>query len=705
MVEFMQNAVCPRGAEMKEVVKREKTTKKKRVKGLRGKLIGAFAVPVILIVLFGIAAYQKALKETMDNYKTIAENTIQSTGNYFNVMLLSAESSIGQMAANNNLADKAEHESTKGVRKAVITMLTADEFINQVHIFFSHGLGVSTKAESVKSDLFQQFAESKEGKVLAERGLDARWVGNHEFIDSALSTKNTDYGIAYIKQVRDPKNAVTTYVIADIGLNKIRKVLQKVNLGKGSICAFITQDGREISGQKTDDSVFINQDFYKKALAGTDINGSSYVTYKGNKYLFAYTKVEKSSSMVCGLIPETLLVKHAEDIKRTVAVFVLAACIIAVLIGNHMAGGIGKTIRFMAGELTKVSAGDLSGNIVIKRKDEFSLLAEASNQMIESMRRLIGNVESTSKTAASSAKEMMLMFEKFYDSTKDITKAIGGIERGAIQQAHDTAGCLSQMSVLSDKVGRAYENTGEIERDVQGTISITENGLRVVDDLGSSARATTDITGKVISNIEELRKKSEDIENIVSVINSIAGRTTLLSLNASIEASRAGLYGKGFGVVAEEIRELAERSLAASKSITGIVKDIQSSTVETAHTAREAQNTVKGQTEAIHRTIGSFHDISSHVKHLNQSLLELTAEIQEIEEAKRETYAVLENISNVVGQTATVAEQICSCAGGQLRSAKELSNGANKLKENITSLDESINGFTLQPSYPAGDYK
>lgn len=680
---------------MRKVVKREKTTKKKRVKRIRGKLIGAFIVPVILIVLFGIVAYQKVVKESRDNYKTIAGNTIESTGNYFNVMLISAESSIGQLAANDKLADKAEYGSTKGVRKAVITMLTADEFINQVHIFSSQGPGVSTKAESVKSDLFKQFAESKEGKVLAEKGLDTRWVGNHEFIDSALSTKNTEYGIAFIKQVKDQKNAIIAYIIADIGLNRIQKVLQKVNLGKGSMSAFITQDGREISGQKTDAPVFINQDFYKKALAGTDTSGSSYITYKGSKYLFAYTKVEESSSMVCGLIPETLILKHAEDIKRTTAVFVLAACILAILTGSLMAGGIGKTIRFMAGELTRASAGDLSGNIVIKRKDEFSLLAEASNQMIESMRMLIERAEATSKTAASSAKEMNLMFEKFYDSTKDITKAIGGIERGAIQQAHDTAGCLSQMSVLSDKVGKAYENTGEIERDVQRTIAITENGLRVVDDLGSSARATTDITGKVISNIEELSKKSEDIENIVSVINSIAGQTTLLSLNASIEASRAGLYGKGFGVVAEEIRELAERSLAASKSITAIIKDIQSSTVETAHTAREAQNTVKGQTEAIHRTVGSFHDISSHVEHLNQSLLELTAEIQEIEEAKKETYAVLENISNVVGQTATVAEQIYSSAGGQLRSAKELSNAANKLKENITSLDESIGGFTL----------
>ncbi|SHO44403.1 methyl-accepting chemotaxis protein [Anaerocolumna xylanovorans] len=691
----MQIAVRQREVERKKIIKKEKSIKKKNAKRIRGKLIGAFAVPVILIVLFGIAAYQKVLNESRDNYEMVAGNTIRSTGNYFDLMLTSAEASIGQLAASDKLADKSEYGSNKGVHKAIITMLTADEFINQVHIFSAHGVGITTKAGTVRQGLFTQFAESKEGKTLIESGKDTEWAGTHEFIDGELRTKDTEYGISFIKQVKSQESKVIAYIVADIGLSKMQKVLKGIDLGEDSISAFITSDGREISGQKADETVFLKEKFYKKALTGTDTSGSSYVTYKGTEYLFVYAKVEESGSMVCGLVPETLILKQANDIKRTAAAFVLAACIIAVFIGNGMAKGIGKTIRFMAGEFKKASAGDLTGNIVIKRKDEFSLLADASNQMLESMRMLIRKAEATSTTAANSAIEMTLMFEKFYGSTKDITKAIGGIERGAIQQARDTAGCLNQMSVLSDKVGRVYENTGEIERDVQGTIAITENGLRIVDDLGSSARATTDITGKVISNIEELSKKSGDIENIVSVINSIAGQTTLLSLNASIEASRAGFYGKGFGVVAEEIRELAERSLAASKSITEIIKDIQSRTVETAHTAKEAQNTVKGQTEAIHRTIGSFHDISSHVEHLNQSLLELTAGIQEIEEAKKETYTVLENISTVVGETATVAEQIYSSAGGQLRSAKELSNAANKLKEDIAGLDESINSFIL----------
>lgn len=673
----------------------KKAKKREKFRGIRVSLIGAFAIPVILIAALGIVSYQRALKGIADNYEKTAMDTVKSAGSYFDVMYTFVSSSVNQLAGNDKLKERPEYGENKGVHKAIISTLTSDEFMNQIHILSSQEIGISTKAGVVRQDMLKDFLESDEGKIFTKSSKNSVWVGKHEFLDQKLGTKQEDYGIAYIKKLSNNTGKAYAYIIADVGTRKIQEALTDLTKEKGNITGFITSDGREILGKRSEEKVFLSQNFYKSALKDTDTSGSGYVTYKGSSYLFLYSKVEKSGGMVCELIPKAVIIKKAGDIRIITIGFVVAACIIAVITVNNLAAGIGRAVKLLTKEFSKVSSGNLTGNIDVKRKDEFALLADEANHMIGSMKVMLKKAAGTGSTAAVSAGEMAFVVKGFHTSAKEITKAIGDIEEGVVQQVCDTAGCLEQISVLSEKVGRVYENTGEIERDVKGTMAITEKGLSIVDDLGTSARATTEITGKVISNIEELSKKSEDIETIVSAINAIAGQTTLLSLNASIEASRAGSFGQGFGVVAEEIRVLAERSLQASKNITEIIKDIQASTGETAHTAKEAQDIVKGQTEAIHRTIDSFHDISSHIEHLNQSLTELTSGIQEIEETKRETYNALENISSVVSQTAAAAGQINDSAGSQLRAAEELDNAAVKLREDITILDKTLSSFIL----------
>ena len=136
-------------------------------------------------------------------------------------------------------------------------------------------------------------------------------------------------------------------------------------------------------------------------------------------------------------------------------------------------------------------------------------------------------------------------------------------------------------------------------------------GVDSVSELTGTAQSTTEITTHVVEAIGLLETKTRSIGQIIGVINGIAEQTNLLSLNASIEAARAGEAGRGFSVVAEEIRKLADQSLGSAKQISKIVDEIVANMGEVVNVAKKAEDVVKQQEESVSNTTNSFNEMDS----------------------------------------------------------------------------------------------
>jgi methyl-accepting chemotaxis protein len=216
-----------------------------------------------------------------------------------------------------------------------------------------------------------------------------------------------------------------------------------------------------------------------------------------------------------------------------------------------------------------------------------------------------------------------------------------------------------------------------------------------VDFLGAKAKDTTVITREVIASIDDLEKQSSMISSIINTINDIAAQTNLLSLNATIEAARAGEAGRGFTVVAEEIRKLADQSVQASGKIDNIVRTIELQTKITAKTARQAENIVLSQEEALTNTIKVFTDINKHVENLSDNLNRVALGVKGIEVAKDDTLSAIESISATSEETAASASQLGMTAIEQLEEVNKLNAVIQHLSNGAIDLKDSINKFKV----------
>ncbi|MDF2511619.1 MAG: methyl-accepting chemotaxis sensory transducer [Herbinix sp.] len=675
-------------------------------RGIKAKLFLAFLIPVLFIVALGIISYQKASYGIVTNYEKAMQETVDATAKYFNLGFQSIAASANQLSADDNMQDVKQYGSYKNIHKSIIAKLAADQFISNIHIFSKHGVAISTKTGALKEDIFTGFKTSEEGKLLSEateamETQDYIWVGKHPYLDSSFKTDSGKYSLSIIQKIKKSSGfsqsgkEVLGYVVVDITPEAVTDTLQSFEWGDGSIAGFITCDGREINSLEEDNMVFTSLPIYKNITEKSLEKGYDYIDYQGESYLFLYSKIESSGSVICGLIPKALITKQADDIRMITMLFVIVASMIAILIGTLMATGIGNATKQMVSAIKKASEGDLTSSIHLRRRDELSYLAEHMNYMLKSMRTLMEKITQVSANVTGSSLEVKESAADFFAKAKEINIAIEEIEKGMEHQAADTESCLGQMNILSDKVNNVNQSTGKIERIAETTKSTSQEGILLIQELSRKSQATTDITHSVIQNIEILDAESQSISDILRVIYDIAEQTNLLSLNASIEAARAGEAGRGFAVVADAVRSLADQSLEASKRIGDILQTIQGRTKTTFLSARTAESIVEQQGETLEKTILVFHEINQGVEHLAATLQGISVEVDEMEQAKNNTMRAMTDISAVVQQTVAATEQINTSANNQLSAVQQLNKTVERLASDTKELDAATLLFRI----------
>ncbi len=671
------------------------------LRGIQVKLIGAFMIPVILFVIIGFVIYSKCSTTLNSTYEASANTSVGTLEEYLglgfeNIELMATRLSINSAITSYYTGSEAKSESMlMDAKLALSNESTADKFIDHIIVCAKSGTACSEKG-AIRGDVYNAFVESEEGKnVESEIGMGSMWISSHPAIDEVTGYDSNEYALSLVTVLKNNSNKSVGYIFIDVKTSFIQDILDNAQISDNSIKGFVLEDGSQVlSGDS--DIKFADTDFYQEALAGEDLHGSKEVSYEGADYLFTYSRIEGTNMLVCAMVPQKEIMAGAQAILRYTLIAVAICAVIAIVVGSVLASGISKAIRKVNRVLKKTSDGDLTGQISMKRKDEFNVLSSSITNMIGSMKDLILKMTNVSGHVSDSAVQVGTNSEVLLEVTKDITEAVDYINSGISQQAQDTESCLEQMNGLAERINVVHENTDEISEIAQEAQEAIENGMVIVANLGEKVQGTTEVTETIIREIRELSKESIAINSIIGTINEIAEQTNLLSLNASIEAARAGEAGRGFAVVSEEIRKLAEQSGNAGNQIGEIINHIQERLAATIETAGLAGESVAFQTEALNNTVDVFKNISQQVSKLAEDVEKIIQSVGGIEQAKEDTMNAIESISTTSNQTESASEELARSTEKQLQAVEVLNDAVKQLQMDAEDLDTSVSIFKVQ---------
>lgn len=671
------------------------------LRGIQVKLTGAFMIPVILFVIIGFMIYSKCSTTLNSTYEASANTSVGTLEEYLglgfeNIELMATRLSINSAITSYYTGSEVKSESMlMDTKVALSNESTADKFIDHIIVCAKSGTACSEKG-AIRGDVYNAFVESEEGKnVESEIGMGSMWISSHPAIDEVTGYDSDEYALSLVTVLKNNSNKSVGYIIIDVKTSFIQDILDNAQISDNSIKGFVLEDGSQVlSGDS--DIKFTDTDFYQEALAGENLQGSKEVSYEGADYLFTYSRIEGTNMLVCAMVPQKEIMAGAQAILRYTLIAVAICAVIAIVVGSVLASGISKAIRKVNRVLKKTSDGDLTGQISMKRKDEFNVLSSSITNMIGSMKDLILKMTNVSGHVSDSAVQVGTNSEVLLEVTKNITEAVDYINSGISQQAQDTESCLEQMNGLAERINVVHENTDEISEIAQEAQGAIENGMVIVANLGEKVQGTTEVTETIIREIRELNKESIAINSIIGTINEIAEQTNLLSLNASIEAARAGEAGRGFAVVSEEIRKLAEQSGNAGNQIGEIINHIQERLAATIETAGLAGESVAFQTEALNNTVDVFKNISQQVSKLAEDVEKITQSVGGIEQAKEDTMNAIESISTTSNQTESASEELARSTEKQLQAVEVLNDAVKRLQMDAEDLDTSVSIFKVQ---------
>ena len=702
------------GEDVKALKGRKQDVKKIRMfSGIRFKITISFIVPVVLMIGMGVFSYERSAKALTENYESASKSTIDTTADYMNLVLETIRTMSYDIAVSTTAREyyggayssDPYKESTiyNTLKNELDSRKMGNAYLRTIVFTANYGKDVTTALSSSMKGIYNDFRELDIAKRVDKE--DVVWVGYHPEVDEYMETSKYAFGV--IRKAYNTSYRQVGYLLVDVDYDKIAENISSVNMGENAVLALITPDGREISYRRLadndeeaanntlDTSYIVGTDLYDMILASEESDGSEYIEYENERYLMLYHRLDVDGFMIVSLVPETYIIADANETAVYTAVTVAATALIVIIIGFVLSTSIGTTIRKIMNGLEKASTGDLTVDIHTRRKDEFMILCDSTNQMIGNIRALLDKADTVSKAVGKSSESVGGNSGILLEETKSITSSIAEIEQGIVTQAQDAENCLTRMDDLSKKIGVVSDNAGKIANVADTTKQIVSNGLETIQELKDKAKATTKVTAEVISNIQDLEEASQSIAKIIGAINDIADETSLLSLNASIEAARAGDAGRGFAVVADSIRKLAEQSLNSVNEIKGIVGKIQKQTVDTVEVAKQAEVIVNSQEDALKNTIDVFKDIDKHVSGLADNLSEISNGIDDMDIAKRDTLSAIESISAVSEETASAVTEVNEAAPEQLEAVKKLNNESEELINHSEDLVEAINKFTI----------
>lgn len=687
--------------------KEEKSIKQRvnlsMTKSLGMKISTIFIICLILCVaIVGFSSYNLSKKTLEDNIKSASQETITQVSRNINTLLSKFENLSLQLVLDETLITNLRDFFTEDtvtqiqgyneVRNILQTFSYTNKEVQSItlipinnkysSVYFGTGStnnNASVDQKSYQDEPWFQQVIDKKGTVL--------WVEpkGGDTISLARLGTNVGKGFEYI-------------ILMDFNTSDIFSAANEVEIIDNSYLEIINKDNLYVKTENIE-NVGLEANFAMIENLIDPARGFFMDSHKGtgDKYIIVYSQIQANKDWyLIGALPEAEIKSEINPIFVFTSVMILIAAALAIVVAFFMLRMISRPLTQMSTVMTKGAKGDLTVRAPkMKRQDEIGVLANTFDDMMIQIEELARQTTNSAQQVLTTAADLTQASHKTAIAGKEISIATDEIAAGASALAIEAEKGSDLTQHISSQMSEVNQTREQMNQSANQVDEASEQGLNYMTGLIERTGETELMVKQMVEKVNALSDSTKSIVKILDVLNSITKQTNILSLNATIEAARAGQAGKGFMVVADEIRQLAEQSRQSIDVVGQITETISKEIVETVKVLKQAQPIFQEQIVSVKEANEIFVTVRSQMDSLKQNIDNVSSAFDQLSETQDTLGQSMNNVSAVAEQSSATSQEVASLSNEQLVISEQLVSLSTQLESVSNNLKSQLSRFTI----------
>lgn len=374
---------------------------------------------------------------------------------------------------------------------------------------------------------------------------------------------------------------------------------------------------------------------------------------------------------------------------------IIVSVALAVLFGLYISSMIVAPIKRLKALMEKGGQGDFSERSSYIGKDEVGSLSDSYNTMADGMKGLIEMLSETSHHLASSSEQLSSSSEESSKASEHISETIQELAVGSETQMRLMESSSEGIRSVNETTGSITERAKKVAETAEQTSDVSAEGAKRISEVTTQMKSINNNVASLAQSISTLESRISEIGDITKVITDISSQTNLLALNAAIEAARAGEQGKGFAVVADEVRKLAEQTAGSAEQITNLISQIQTDSKNTSLSMTTAANDVDAGINIVQDAGEAFKKIEGSVNELVILVEEVSGSLNQLKEHTNTINGSILEVNSMASEAAASTENVSAATEEQVASMQEIAASSTSLAQLASDLQDKIKQFKI----------